>query len=158
MTNMKKNVTINGINCRLCGHLYIPYSPELPELKGISEDGTLHYLYLRLAHPDQLKCLEKSGMLMQYLRCFDRKAKRYMRNRRGVVAMPSLDDPNFEDEYRKHVLVARNTDSNLISKFILQGVHQDILLKLLNRNATPTGRKEAKNHDVERDFVPATDL
>ncbi len=158
MMNMKKNVTINGINYRLCGNIYIPYSPELPELKGISEYGTLHYLYLRMAHPDQLKCLEKSGMLMQYLRCFDRKAKRYMRNRRGVVAMPSLDDPNFEDEYRKHVLVARNTDSNLISKFILQGVHQDILLKLLNRNATPTGRKEAKNHDVERDFVPATDL
>ena len=121
MTNMKKNVTIY----RLCGNIYIPYSPELPELKGISEYGTLHYLYLRMAHPDQLKCLEKSGMLMQYLRCFDRKAKRYMRNRRGVVAMPSLDDPNFEDEYRKHVLVARNTDSNLISKFILQGVHQD---------------------------------
>ena len=144
MMNMKKNVTINGINYRLCGNIYIPYSPELPELKGISEYGTLHYLYLRMAHPDQLKSLEKSGMLMQYLRCFDRKVKRYLRNRRGVVAMPSLDDPNFEDEYRKHVLVARNTDSNLISKFILQGVHQDILLKLLNRNGTPAGRKETE--------------
>lgn len=43
MTNMK-NVTINGINYRLCGNIYIPYSPELPELKGISEYGTLHYL------------------------------------------------------------------------------------------------------------------
>ena len=157
MTNMK-NVTINGINYRLCGNIYIPYSPKLPELKGISEYGTLHYLYLRMAHPDQLKCLEKSGRLMQYLRGFDRKAKRYLRNRRVSVELPSLDDPNFENEYRKHVLVARNTDSNLISKFILQGVHQDILLKLLNRNATPTGRKETKNHDAERDFVPATDL
>ena len=145
MTNMKKNVTINGINYRLCGNIYIPYSPELPGLKGISEYGILHYLYLRMAHPDQMKSLEKSGMLMQYLRGFDRKAKRYLRNRRGVVAMPSLDDPNFENEYRKHVLVARNTDSNLISKFILQGVHRDILLKLLNRNATPTGRKETEN-------------
>ena len=144
MTKMKKNVTINGINYRLCGSIYIPYSPELPELKGISEYGTLHYLYLRMAHPDQLKSLEKSGMLMQYLKGFDRKAKNYLRNRRGVVAMPSLDDPDFEDEYRKHVLVARNTDSNLISKFILQGVHQDILLKLLNRNATPSGRKETE--------------
>ena len=57
MTNMKKNVTINGINYRLCGNIYIPYSPELPELKVISEYGTLHYLYLRMAHPDQLKCL-----------------------------------------------------------------------------------------------------
>ena len=36
MTNMKKNVTINGINYRLCGNIYIPYSPELPELKGTS--------------------------------------------------------------------------------------------------------------------------
>ena len=86
----------------------------------------------------------KSGLLMQYLKGFDRKAKKYLQNRRGVVAMPSLDDPNFEDEYRKHVLVARNTDSNLISKFILQGVHQDILLKLLNRNAIPSGRKETE--------------
>ena len=144
MTNMKKNVTINGINYRLCGNIYIPYSPELPELKGISEYGTLHYLYLRMAHPDQLKCLEKSGMLMQYLRGFDRKAKRYLRNCHGCVAIPSLDDPDFENEYRKHVLVARNTDSNLISKFILQGVHQDILLKLLNRNGTPAGRKETE--------------
>ncbi len=74
MTNMKKNVTINGINYRLCGNIYIPYSPELPGLKGISEYGTLHYLYLRMAHPDQLKSLEKSGMLMQYLRGFDWKA------------------------------------------------------------------------------------
>ena len=144
MMNMKKNVTINGINYRLCGHIYIPYSPELPGLKGISEYGTLHYLYLRMAHPDQLESLEKSGMLMQYLRGFDRKAKRYLRNRRDVVAMPSLDDPNFENEYRKHVLVARNTDSNLISKFILQGIHQDILPKLLNRNGTPAGRKETE--------------
>ena len=79
---------------------------------------------------------------MQYLRDFDRKAKRYLRNRRVSVELPSLDDPNFENEYRKHVLVARNTDSNLISKFILQGVHQDILLKLLNRNALPlAGRR-----------------
>ena len=61
MMNMKKNVTINGINYRLCGHIYIPYSPELPGLKGISEYGTLHYLYLRMAHPDQLKCLESPG-------------------------------------------------------------------------------------------------
>ena len=144
MTNMKKNVTINGINYRLCGSIYIPYSPELPELKGISEYGTLHYLYLRMAHPDQLKSLEKSGLLMPYLRGFDRKAKRYLRNRRGYVEMPSLNDPDFENEYRKHVLVARNTDSNLISKFILQGVHQDLLLKLLNRNATLTGRKETE--------------
>lgn len=144
MTNMKKNVTINGINYRLCGNIYIPYSPELPELKDISEYGTLHYLYLRMVHPDQLKSLEKAGMLMQYLRCFDRKAKRYLRNRRDCVALPSLDDPNFENEYRKHVLVARNTDSNLISKFILQGVHQDILLRLLNRNSTPAGRKETE--------------
>ena len=143
MTNMK-NITINGINYRLCGNIYIPYSPELPGLKGISEYGILHYLYLRMAHPDQMKSLEKSGMLMQYLRGFDRKAKKYLRNRRSVVAMPSLDDPNFENEYRKHVLVARNTDSNLISKFILQGVHQDILLKLLSRNATPSGRKETE--------------
>ena len=141
MTNMK-NITINGINYRLCGNIYIPYSPELPGLKGISEYGTLHYLYLRLAHSDQLKCLGKTGLLMQYLKGFDRKAKRYLRNRRGRVEMPSLDDPNFEDEYRKHVLVARNIDSNLISKFILQGVHQDILLKLLNGNGTPSGRKE----------------
>ena len=37
MTNMKKNVTINGINYRLCGSIYIPYSPELPELKGIRD-------------------------------------------------------------------------------------------------------------------------
>ena len=144
MMNMKKNVTINGINYRLCGNIYIPYSPELPELKGISEYGTLHYLYLRMAHPDQLKSLEKSGMLMQYLRGFDRKAKRYLRNRRVCDELPSLDDPDFEDEYRKHVLVARNTDSNLISKFILQGVHQDILLKLLNRNGTRAGRKETE--------------
>jgi len=50
----------------------------------------------------------------------------------------------FENEFRKHVLVARNSDSNLISKFILQGVHQDILLKLLNRSATPIGRKKAE--------------
>ena len=121
---------------------YIPCGAELPELKGISEYGTLHYLYLRMAHPDQWKCREKPGLLMQYLKGFERKAKRHLRNRRGCVAMPSLDDPNFDDEYRKHVLVARNTDSNLISKFILQGVHQDILLKLLNRNNTPTGRKE----------------
>ena len=144
MTNMQKNITINGINYRLCGNIYIPYSPELPELKGISEYGTLHYLYLRMAHPDQLKCLEKTGMLMQYLRGFDRKAKRYLRNRRVCVELPSLDDPNFENEYRKHVLVARNTDSNLISKFILQGVHQDVLLKLLNRNGTLAGRKETE--------------
>lgn len=143
MTNMK-NITINGINYRLCGNIYIPYSPELPELKGISEYGALHYLYLRMAHPDQLKSLEKSGMLMQYLRGFDRKAKKYLCNCRVCVEMPSLDDPDFENEYRKHVLVARNTDSNLISKFILQGVHQNILLKLLNRNGTPTGRKETE--------------
>ena len=143
MTNMK-NITINGINYRLCGNIYIPYSPELPGLKGISEYGTLHYLYLRMAHPDQLKCLAKSGLLMQYLKGFDRQDKKYLRNRSGVVAMPSLDDPDFEDEYRKHVLVARNTDSNLISKFILQGVHQDVLLKLLNRNGTPSGRKETE--------------
>ena len=64
MMNMKKNVTINGINYRLCGNIYIPYSPELPELKGISEYGTLHYLYLRMAHPDQLESLEKAEMLM----------------------------------------------------------------------------------------------
>ena len=144
MTNLKKNVTINGINYRLCGSIYIPCSPELPELKGISEYGTLHYLYLRMAHPDQLKSLEKSGMLMPYLKGFDRKTKRYLRNRRGCAEMPSLDDPNFENEYRKHILVARNIDSNLISKFILQGVHQDILLKLLNGNGTPTGRKETE--------------
>ena len=143
MTNMK-NITINGINYRLCRNIYIPYSPELPELKGISEYGALHFLYLRMAHPDQLKSLEKSGMLMQYLRGFDRKAKKYLRNCRVCVEMPSLDDPDFENEYRKHVLVARNTDSNLISKFILQGVHQNILLKLLNRNGTPTGRKETE--------------
>ena len=143
MTNMK-NITINGINYRLCGNIYIPYSPELPELKGISEYGALHYLYLRMAHPDQLKNLEKSGMLMQYLRGFDRKVKKYLRNCRVCVEMPSLDDPDFENEYRKLVLVARNTDSNLISKFILQGVHQNILLKLLNRNGTPTGRKETE--------------
>lgn len=68
----------------------------------------------------------------------------YLRNCRVCVEMPSLDDPDFENEYRKHVLVARNTDSNLISKFILQGVHQNILLKLLNRNGTPTGRKETE--------------
>ena len=43
-----------------------------------------------------------------------------------------------------NILVTRNTDSNLISKFILQGVHQDILLKLLNRNGTPAGRKETE--------------
>ena len=141
MTNIEKHVTIDGINYRPCGNIYVPCSPELPELKGISEYGTLHYLYLRMAHPDQLKSLEKSRMLMQYLKGFDRKARRYLRNRRGCVEMPSLDDPNFENEYRKHVLVARNTDSNLISKFILQGVHQDILLKLLNRSATPTGSK-----------------
>lgn len=97
-----------------------------------------------MAHPDQLKSLEKSGMLMQYLRGFDRKAKKYLRNCRVCVEMSSLDDPDFENEYRKHVLVARNTDSNLISKFILQGVHQNILLKLLNRNGTPTGRKETE--------------
>ena len=144
MMNMKKNVTINGINYRLCGSIYIPYSPELPGLKGISEYGTLHYLYLRMAHPDQLESLEKAEMLMQYLRGFDRKAKRYLRNRRLSAELPSLDDPNFENEYRKHVLVARNTDSNLISKFILQGVHQDILLKLLNRNGTLAGRKETE--------------
>lgn len=143
MTNMK-SITINDINYRLCENIYIPYSPELPELKGISEYGALHYLYLRMAHPDQLKSLEKSGMLMQYLRGFDRKVKKYLRNCRVCVEMPSLDDPDFENEYRKHVLVARNTDSNLISKFILQGVHQNILLKLLNRNGTPTGRKETE--------------
>ena len=28
MTNMK-NITINGINYRLCGNIYIPYSPCL---------------------------------------------------------------------------------------------------------------------------------
>lgn len=144
MTNMKKNITIDGINYRLCGNIYIPCSPELPELKGISEHGTMHYLYLRMAHPDQLNDMVKSGMLMQYLKGFDLKAKRYLRSRRGCVEMLSLDDPNFESEYRKHVLVARNTYSNLIAKFILRGVHQDVLLKLLNRNGTPTSRKETK--------------
>ena len=144
MTNMKKNVTINGINYRLTGHIYVPTDPVEPELNGISEHGTMHYYYLRMAHPNQLKGLEKSGLLMDYLKAFDRKAKRYLRSRHARIAMPSLDDPDFEREYRSYILVNRNTESNLISKFILQGVHQDILQRLFEKIGTPSARKETK--------------
>ena len=39
MTNMKKNVTINGINYRLCGNIYIPEGVPDPPVAPQDEAG-----------------------------------------------------------------------------------------------------------------------
>ena len=104
-------------------------------------EGKITALYERLSRDDDLTG-DSNSIIHQkkYLEAFA--AQRGYKN-----IVHYTDDGwsggNFErPAWKQLILVARNTDSNLISKFILQGVHQDILLKLLNRNATPTGGKE----------------
>ena len=127
MKHSIKNITVNGINYYLVGNCYMPTAPGLVPDRRTGVYGMIHLKYLQMAHPDDVVELIASGRIRQYLLRVDLLVKQYIQDREKLAPIPHLSDPAFEEKYIRHNSVSHNATCKAENKYILSGLHRDIL-------------------------------
>ena len=137
MKNSIKNITVNGINYYLVGNCYMPTASGLVPDRRTGVYGMIHLKYLQMAHPDDVVELIASGRIRQYLLRVDLLVKQYIQDREKLAPIPQLSDPAFEEKYIRHNSVSHNAACKAENKYILSGLHRDILAGIKEPDSEP---------------------
>lgn len=140
MMNSIKNITVNGIHYYLVGNCYMPTAPGLVPDRRTGVYGMIHLKYLQMAHPDDAAELMASGRTRQYLLRVDQLVKLYIEDREKMAPVPQLSDPAFEEKYIRHNSVSHNATCKAENKYILSGLHRDILAGIKEPDGEPTDK------------------
>lgn len=137
MKHSIKNVTVNGINYYLVGNCYMPTAPGLVPDRRTGVYGMIHLKYLQMAHPDDVAELMASGRARQYLLRVDQLVKLYIQDREKMAPVPQLADIAFDEKYIRHNSVSHNATCKAENKYILSGLHRDILAGIKEPDGEP---------------------
>ena len=137
MMNSIKNITVNGIHYYLVGNCYMPTAPGLVPDRRTGVYGMIHLKYLQMAHPDDIVELIASGRIRQYLLRVDLLVKQYIQEREKLAPIPQLTDPAFEEKYIRHNSVSHNATCKAENKYVLSGLHRDILASIKEPDGEP---------------------
>lgn len=140
MKNSIKNITVNGIHYYLVGNCYMPTAPGLVPDRRTGVYGMIHLKYLQMAHPDEAAELMASGRTRQYLLRIDQLAKLYIEEREKLAPVPQLADTAFEEKYIRHNSVSHNATCKAENKYILSGLHRDILASIKEPDGDPSDK------------------